>query len=247
MLHQFVLLVMAPIFWAQGKYVRKSIPCLREAEGPRQGHSAQAERNRGRTVQNKQKLRILLIGDSAAAGVGAKHQSQALSGQLISALRPFFQVEWQLIAKTGFTTKQVIQSARLHPKQMYDVVVVSAGVNDVTKPTSAAQWIKQQQMLTHTLRHQFSCPHIILTQIPPMGRFPALPHPLRWYLGSKAKSFNKQLHHWVSTQPDCEIVNLEGELEPCHMASDGFHPGPVIYQYWGQAVAKLIEARWSSR
>ncbi|MGR5065186.1 SGNH/GDSL hydrolase family protein [Photobacterium sp. DNB22_13_2] len=245
MLHQLILVVMAPIFWAQGKHVRKSIPCLKEAEGPRLGQSKKAVNTQGKRVSIKRPLRILLLGDSAAAGVGAEHQSQALSGQLISALQHQFHVEWQLIAKTGFTTKQVLQSALLHPKQMYDVVVVSAGVNDVTKPTSAAKWIKQQQMLTNTLRSHFSCQHIILNEIPPMEVFPALPHPLRWYLGSKAKAFNKRLSKWVNTQPDCEIVNIGGPLDVVHMATDGFHPGPQIYQQWGQAVAKLIEAKWS--
>ena len=236
MLHQLILILMGPIFWVQGKYVRKSIPCLSEAEGPRQGRSG----------QGKQPLRVLLLGDSAAAGVGAKCQSQALSGQLISALEKHFKVEWQLIAKTGFTTKQVLQSAMLHPKQMYDVVVISAGVNDVTKPTSAAKWLKHQQTLTNTLRSHFSCQHIILNEIPPMEVFPSLPHPLRWYLGSKAKAFNRKLAKWVDTQPDCELVNIGGPLDVVHMAVDGFHPGPQIYQQWGQAVAKLIEARWSS-
>ncbi|MDV5168565.1 SGNH/GDSL hydrolase family protein [Photobacterium rosenbergii] len=236
MLHQLILILMGPIFWVQGKYVRKSIPYLEEAEGPRHG----------RCGQGKKPLRVLLIGDSAAAGVGAKCQSQALSGQLTSTLGKQFRVEWQLIAKTGNTTKQVLQSALLHPKQMYDVVVISAGVNDVTKPTSATKWIQHQQTLTNTLRSHFSCQHIILNEIPPMEVFPSLPHPLRWYLGSKAKAFNRKLAKWVDTQPDCELVNIGGPLDVVHMAVDGFHPGPQIYQQWGRAVAKLIEARWSS-
>ncbi|MCQ1061234.1 SGNH/GDSL hydrolase family protein [Photobacterium sp. ZSDE20] len=245
MLHQFILVVMAPIFLVQGKHVRKSIPCLKEAAGPRRGQSEKIAGREGKSPPTKKPLRILLLGDSAAAGVGAEHQSQALSGQLISALHHQFHVEWQLIAKTGFTTKQVHQSALLHPKQMYDVVVVSAGVNDVTKPTSAAKWIKQQQMLTNTLRSHFSCQHIILNKIPPMEVFPSLPHPLRWYLGSKAKAFNKKLAKWVETQPDCELVNIGGPLDVMHMATDGFHPGPKIYRQWGQAVAQIIEDRWT--
>ncbi|PSW21514.1 SGNH/GDSL hydrolase family protein [Photobacterium sanctipauli] len=238
MLHQLILILLAPVFLAQGTYVRKSIPCLKEADGPRKG------KTEPRAPFAKKPLRILLLGDSAAAGVGAEHQSHALSGQLVNALKQHFYLEWQLIAKTGFTTQQVLQSVTAHPKQAFDIVVLSVGVNDVTKPTSANQWIKRQQTLTDTLRHHFDCQQIIFTKIPPMEKFPALPYPLRWYLGSKAKAFNRKLSTWASTQHDCELLDLNQALSIEHMATDGFHPGPEIYRFWGASVAQVIKSRW---
>ncbi len=233
MLHQLVLLLMAPVLLPQGIFIRKSTPRLKEAAGPRNGIEGQGK-----------PLRLLLIGDSAAAGVGVEHQSQALSGQLISTLCDQFRIDWQLIAKTGVTTKEVWRKLSDHPKQDYDIVIVSLGVNDVTTQLSSSEWMKLQKRLVAQLRDCFSCQQIILTKIPPMHKFPALPNPLRWYLGSKAKAFNRKLERWVSTQSDCETITIEHQLDPDQMASDGFHPGPEIYQYWGNAVAQVIRARW---
>ncbi|MCW8329885.1 SGNH/GDSL hydrolase family protein [Photobacterium sp. SDRW27] len=234
MLHHLALLFLAPVFIAQGHYVRKITPKLEEAVGPRQG----------RVGQGKQ-LRILLLGDSAAAGVGAESQSQALSGQLVRALCDHFELEWQLLAQSGLTTKDTRQKLAQHPKQPYDVVIVSLGVNDVTQPLSSLSWIQQQKALISQIRQHFSCHQIILTKIPPMEKFPALPHPLRWYLGSKAKTFNHQLSRWTATQTDCELVEINHQLSADHMASDGFHPGPAIYQCWGKTIARVIHSRWS--
>jgi hypothetical protein len=33
----------------------------------------------------------------------------------------------------------------------------------------------------------------VLSGLPPMHRFPALPQPLRWYVGSRARDFNRVL------------------------------------------------------
>ncbi|MGF1683733.1 SGNH/GDSL hydrolase family protein [Photobacterium minamisatsumaniensis] len=233
MIHQIVLLLMAPVLLPQALYVRKSTPRLKEAAGSRNGVAGSGKN-----------LRLLLIGDSAAAGVGAEHQSQALAGRVVNALSDSFQLDWQLIAKTGVTTKQTCKKIAQQSKQDFDIVIVSLGVNDVTKPLSSTEWIKQQKELIELIRQSFSSQQIILTKIPPMEKFPALPHPLRWYLGSKAKTFNRKLEHWVATQNDCELIHIEHDLGPQHMASDGFHPGPAIYDVWGSTVADVIKSRW---
>ena len=236
MIHHLALLLLAPVFVAQGHYVRRVTPKLGEAQGPRNG----------RTGKGKE-LRILLLGDSAAAGVGADKQSQALSGHLVNALSDHFQLEWQLLAKSGLTTHETHHTLQHHPKQHYDIVILSLGVNDVTKPLSSLSWIQQHKALIVRIRRHFSCKQIILTKIPPMEKFPALPNPLRWYLGSKAKSFNRQLSNWAATQDDCELIDLNHRLSPAHMASDGFHPGPEIYQFWGQTIAQVIKERWDTK
>jgi len=82
-----------PIIIAQGRYVKSITPKLPEAAGERSGSSGQGE-----------VLRLLITGDSAAAGVGAENQTQALSGNLVKALSDGYQVDWKLLAKSGHTT-----------------------------------------------------------------------------------------------------------------------------------------------
>ena len=235
MIHYLALVLMGPVFVVQGLYVRKVTPKLDEATGDRTGLCGQGK-----------SLRLLLIGDSAAAGVGVNNQSKALSGNLIAALSSKFQLEWQLLAKSGYTTKDTYDMLIHQPKDQYDIVVASLGVNDVIKTLTTKDWLKHQKALVVFIREHFSCRQIILTKIPPMERFPALPPPLRWYLGRKARDFNRQLSHWTATQDDCELIDINHRLRSDQMATDGFHPGPGIYQFWGRSIAKVITTRWHS-
>ena len=110
-----------PVLLIQGTKVRRNTPRLPEASGDREGKTGQGK-----------PLSLLILGDSAAAGVGVENQQDALSGAIISELKTEYKLHWKLHAKTGDTTKQVYQAIQqLEPKK-YDVVVTSVGVNDVT-------------------------------------------------------------------------------------------------------------------
>lgn len=224
--------VYAPIIIAQGRYVKKVTPKLPEAAGERSG-----------TAGEGQKIRLLIIGDSAAAGVGVDNQAQALTGNLVSALADCYQVDWQLLAKSGYTTLDSLQMISEQPQQTFDIIVTSLGVNDVTGTLPASTWLTQQQDLIILLREQFSCQQILITQVPPMGLFPALPQPLRRYLGTRASQFNRKLSTLIESQSDCQLIDINGELNEKDMAEDGFHPGPSMYQHWAEVVAEKIKSQ----
>lgn len=233
MLNYLTIVLMAPVVIFQGIYVRKTTPKLEEPAGERKGVTGQGER-----------LRLLLLGDSAAAGVGVNEQSEALAGHVVNELCVRFRLDWSLLAKSGHTTKDAHDMLRLHPRQKYDVAVISLGVNDVTKAISASEWLEQQMALITYIREHFSCRQIVLTKIPPMEQFPALPYPLGWYLGMRSSKFNEYLHTWIDTQDDCVLLDLNDKLQQEQMAEDGFHPGPEIYQFWGRSVAEVIKTHW---
>lgn len=233
MLNYLTIVLMAPVVIIQGIYLRKTAPKLEEAAGERKGVTGKGER-----------LRLLVVGDSAAAGVGVNEQSEALAGHVVNELCVRFRLDWSLLAKSGHTTQDAHDMLRLHPKRKFDVVVISLGVNDVTKAISASEWLEQQMALIAFIREHFSCRQIVLTKIPPMEQFPALPYPLGWYLGMRSSKFNEHLHSWIGTQDDCVLLDLNDKLQQDKMAVDGFHPGPEIYQFWGQSVAEVIKTRW---
>ena len=221
-----------PVVVIQGVKVCKNTPRLLEASGDRDGLIGQG-----------QPLSLLILGDSAAAGVGVETQQDALSGAIISQLKTEYLLNWKLHAKTGDTTKQVYQAIQqLEPKK-YDVVVTSVGVNDVTKLISAKTWIKQQKQLFTQIQNHFQPKLIIVSGVPPMQHFPALPNPLAWLFGQYAEQMNQTLKQWLAPQPqfrfiEYDIKNFQAMNLP--MASDGFHPSKEIYAIWGQQVATLV-------
>ena len=121
--------------------------------------------------------------------------------------------------------------------------LASLGVNDVTGRRSLAEWRRQQGQLIALLESRFEARHILLSGLPPMHRFPALPQPLRWYVGSRAREFDEALASLAGDRAGCEflkpayaMMNLQA------MAADGFHPGPPIYESWAaEAVRRILE------
>ena len=191
----------------------------------------------------------MILGDSAAAGVGVETQQEALLGAIIAELQNEYVLQWKLHAKTGDTTKQVYQAIQqLEPKK-YDVVVTSVGVNDVTKLISAKTWIKQQKQLFSQIQNHFQPKLIIVSGVPPMQHFPALPNPLAWLFGQYAEQMNQTLKQWLAPQPqfrfiEYDIKNFQAMNLP--MASDGFHPSKEIYAIWGQQVAALVRQTFNA-
>ena len=226
---QLARLLLAPILLAQGRRVRQIALALPEATGPREGVSGVGL-----------PLRLLVLGDSAAAGVGAATQTEALLGQVVTPLADSYQVQWQLIARTGATTAGTLKHLQKTLTNVFDVAVISLGVNDVTAGQPLAAWQQQQQTLVETLRSVAKVRRIIFSGLPPVHQFPALPQPLRWYMGGQVRYFDQALAARVQTQPDCTYINLNRTFDPTWLASDKFHPGPRLYQQWGGAVAQAI-------
>jgi lysophospholipase L1-like esterase len=226
---------LAPFLIAEALYVRFVTPRLPEPPGDRAGIHGSGPL-----------LSLLILGDSAAAGVGAATQSQALSGRLVEALGSDFRVSWKLIAQTGDKAGDTAAKLQMLSPEKFDVVVTSIGVNDVTHGTNARKWIDQQGRIVELLLSKFQSQHILLSSVPPMHLFPALPQPLRWYLGARAGEFNRALKEFAAGSNRCEFVAVEFPLETAYMAADGFHPGPLAYAAWAKHVSAIILRRWIS-
>lgn len=229
MTHNLIKLTLAPVLLAQGAYVRRVTPRLTEPTGPRDG-----------TTGTGKPLRLLITGDSAAAGVGVQTQTDALTGQLTKTLATDFHVIWKLIARSGWTTGELIEHLKILPDTPFDVVVTSLGVNDVLTGKAPKAWRQSQVELINLLREKFGAPQIILTHTPPMHSFPALPQPLRWFLGQGAHRLNRELATLVTQFSGCQALAFEMPLARELMASDGFHPGAAGYALWAEQVAARI-------
>lgn len=224
---------MAPLLIAQGGYVRWKVPQLPEAAGAREGRAGAGA-----------PLSLLIVGDSSAAGVGARDQREALAGQLVAALSTTRDVAWKLWATSGHTTRHVLARLAAAPASPFDVAVVALGVNDVIQGRRLATWRREQHALDALLRTKFGVGHVVHSGLPPVSRFPALPQPLRWALGARARRFDGALRADVAARRDASFVALDftASLDASAMATDGFHPGPPAYAAWAARVAAAIVA-----
>ena len=239
-------LILGPWLLLQGRRVRRVTPVLPEPPGPRSGRveppsllsAPSALKHPGHESKS---LRVLITGDSAAAGVGAPHQQLALSGQLPSRLAQSFScpIEWSLVAQTGLTVESLCGLlAQQDPPEAYDVVLVSIGVNEVTAGTGVTAWQSRLGGLHGLLTGRLGARCVLYSGIPPMHRFPALPQPLRWFLGRRARRLDQALAQWVTRVPGAYWVPLP-DLPDEAIAVDGFHPGVQAYRAWAEAVVSI--------
>ena len=231
-------LLLLPVLFVQGNKVRKNTPRLLEPKGEREGGIGQGK-----------PLSLLILGDSAAAGVGVETQKDALSGAIIQELQNEFFLQWKLYAKTGDTTRQVFHALQHLEERKYDVIVTSIGVNDVTKLTSAKSWIQQQKQLFEHIQKRFQPKLIIVSGVPPMQHFPALPNPLAWLFGQYAEQMNQKLQQWLAPQSQFKFLQYDIETFQAmnsSMASDGFHPSKEVYEIWGRQIAALVRQSFHS-
>lgn len=222
-------ILLGPLLLMQGAYTRRVTPKLPEAKGEREG-----------VVGDGDVLRLLILGDSAAAGVGAQTQDEALSGQLVSRLARTRRVRWALRAQSGLDSQDLLERLEQHAPEPFDVVLLSIGVNDITSQLTADQWIARQRQLIEVLTERFAARLIVFSPLPPMHLFPALPQPLRWYLGYRASHFNRLLATLSNRTDRCRMLTTHLAPVAGSMARDGFHPGPAIYSVWADDAAQLI-------
>jgi lysophospholipase L1-like esterase len=226
---------LGPVLLAQGRWTRRRTPRLPEAQGERQGRCGEGAL-----------LRLLIVGDSSAAGVGVAHQEQALAGHLARELSQEAGprcVAWQLVARSGATTAQALELLRERRPGPADLAVAVLGVNDVVDQVPTARALQARAALTDWLRREAGVRHVVHAALPPMHRFPALPQPLRAVMGLDARRHDRALKQWCERRDDVSYawmgVNLTREV----MAHDGFHPAEPVYRHCGQALARHIAGR----
>jgi lysophospholipase L1-like esterase len=228
-----VKLALAPLLVAQALATRRRAPVLPEAEGAREGLVGES---------GGEPLRLLVAGDSSAAGVGVARQDDAVVGHLVRALHRAIErpVAWALRARTGLTTNGVLALLRESPPSRADVAVVISGVNDVIDQVPTARAVRDRAALADWLLGEVGVRHVVFAPLPPIDRFPLLPEPLRRVMGGDARRHDAALARWAATRSDVSHAKVAVELDAAGMASDGFHPGEPVYRACGEALAAHV-------
>lgn len=221
---------LAPILIPQALWVAARAARLPEATGARSG-----------TLGAGPPLRLLILGDSSAAGVGVRQQSDALGGQLSQAMAARFTVSWRVLAKSGGTLRSTQHLLDRHPAEKYDAVLVALGVNDAKNGVSVKNWTQRYQHLRDHLLDERGAQVVCVTGLPPVQDFPVLPAPLNRVLGARFALFDAHLRQIAAERPGTVHLPFEGPLDVSTMAPDGFHPGPAIYREWALRAARQFE------
>jgi lysophospholipase L1-like esterase len=225
-----------PLLYAQAQGVRAGVIPLPEPPGARAG----------RVGGSRRKLRLLVIGDSSAAGVGVQHQDQALALPLARNLAQQLDaaVPWRLLAQTGLTSEATLAYLKAHRVPPADVAVVVVGVNDITQQVPLAQALRDRAAIAIWLNAHADVTEVLFPALPEMELFPSLPQPLAWWAGQMSRRNNRAQARWANAwplaAPRVRHVPMDGVMRTDLMSADGFHPGPRLYARVAQRLAEVI-------
>lgn len=231
---RLVFWLLLPLSAMQGLWIRRTALRLPEASGARAGIVGQGE-----------ELHLLALGDSIIAGVGTGSVAKSMPVQFAQALASTRKcsVRWQVIGANGANISDLRRSIhQLTGQQHADLILISIGVNDVTGLSSTRQWRYQVNQLVSQLNEKWPRARVIFVGLPPMGKFPLPPQPLRFTLGQRASTLDSIAAEIITKQELMLHVPTEinpGEQEFCE---DGFHPSAESCAYWASVLAQRFEA-----
>ena len=226
-----LLWLLGPLLWLQARHVRRVTPRMPEPPGLRTGSAG-----RGPLI------RLLVAGDSGAAGVGAPTQDQALCGQLVLRLSLHHTVEWRVLAANGRDSPGLLTLLQGAPCARFDVVVLSMGANDATGLCAPLQWARWQTRLAELIAVRFAPALLVHSAVPPMYACLALPQPLRWFMGRWPRRMKHSLAQLLIEQVERSMHWHPETTTKAGMAADGMHPRAEGYAAWADGLGQRILA-----
>jgi len=228
------VLPFVPFLYLQSRYVRRAVGRLPDAAGDAVGkHGAHGET-----------IKLLAIGESTVAGVGANNHAEALTGQFAKHLSAATgkTVYWQALGESGITVKNALKRLVSNlPEPQMDVILVALGGNDVFGLSSPRKWRREMTKLLEILRRKYPNAEILLANVPMVRDFRAMPNPLRYVLSSLAK-----LQHFNSREfitPLERVVYFDAvKAVDDDFFSDGIHPSATGYDLWARDMVKFMQA-----
>lgn len=189
-------------------------------------------------------LRLWLLGESTAAGVGAPTQDSGLGGALGRALsqRAGRTVMWNIAAKSGATARTAADQLvpALPAETDADrrcLIVVFLGVNDLVRATSLKTWQNDLTALIAAIGARTGPAPLVFAGVPPVHQFPAVPALLQPILRRRVQRFDEALASTATAHGARHQPTLHLPDDRSLFAADGFHPSPRLYALWADQLA----------
>jgi lysophospholipase L1-like esterase len=221
-----LILPFAPLLYLQGRYVRRKVGLLPDAAGEKNGVAGKGEPG----------TRLLVIGESTVAGLGARTHETALAGQFAKHLGAKIDrsVQWNAIGKNGVTAARTIKELLpLIEGEGFDYILIGLGGNDVLKLSSPVKWRKSMLRLISLLRENSPDATIFITNVAAVHLSPALPQPIRGILWQLSRLHNANIVEFVKSLKNVFYYPQPTSV-PDDFFSDGIHPSEAGYAVWSK-------------
>ena len=196
----------------------------------------------GQIGEGVAETRLLILGDSSAAGVGAERIEDTLGSQLAALMHEATgsPVAWRNAGANSATAAQVRDYVVPHIEERnFTHVIIAVGTNDAKNFKTRAAFKKGFGGLLYAIHARWPNAEVFWSPVVAMSDVPALPRSLGFILGLRAQIINsmgEQLcrERRATAAPPLPVEGPEG------FAVDGFHANALGYKHWAQHIAGFI-------
>ncbi len=187
-------------------------------------------------------LKLLVVGDSSAAGVGVESIEQCFAGFLPRFLaektgRP---VTARIAGMNSATAAQIRDHVVPHVEPRdFDYVMLNIGTNDAKNFHSVRVFKRDFGTLIYALKARFPPATIIWAGVLDMERVPALPSPLNRILGIRSRLLDHKGKVLCNERGALAPVS-DWRIVPENFSVDGFHASEAGYREWAEKAADFI-------
>jgi lysophospholipase L1-like esterase len=231
-----LLLPAVPFLYLQGQYVRRKVGRLPDASGE----------TSGRTGIHERSVKLLVIGESTAAGVGARTHENGLAGQFAKYLSRKLgkTVDWRVIGRTGITVKETIRELVPQiPNEQFDYVLLALCGNEVLKVRSPLSFRRNMTKLLGILREKNPDAMFFMTNAPAVRLSPVLPQPIKFLLGELSALHDSNAREFTADMKNVFYFDQPSEV-PEGFFSDGIHPSESGYAAWSKRMIEFFTEKY---
>lgn len=243
MLEAGAVMSLLPVALAQSMWLRLAGRWLPEPLGARAGWTGDSA---------AEPLRLLVVGDSMALGVGCSAMERSLAPRLAYglALKLRRRVEWQVLAGRYWTAAEVLRSLAIDGAPEHDIAVVLLGVNDTLGLTGIGRWRREfGRILDHL---EAAGGRLLISSGVRVPRpLPLLPWPLNALLGERVRRLDQVAFEVVrnrrpAADHGCLHLPIGASELRAHLERDGLHPSATGYARWARWLAERAADEWQA-
>jgi lysophospholipase L1-like esterase len=181
--------------------------------------------------------RLLIVGDSTGVGTGASTTAQSLAG-LIAQRHP----NWLIDNRSRDGAKLADLPGQLGGEQVFDIVLIQAGANDVIRLTDLSAMMQTIDLVGAAAKQRATS--VVWMPAGNVGNAPFFFAPVSWWMTHRARDMHQRIAQ-TARRDDAIYVSLFKDrgtdpfvLRPELNASDGLHPSDAGYRVWWDELRK---------
>lgn len=188
-------------------------------------------------------IKVLLIGDSSAAGVGVDTIEHSLGGHMCRLLnkkskRP---ITVRIAGNNSATAPQVRDYIVPNIEhQKFDFIALNIGTNDAKNFHHGNKFCKNFGTLLYALKTKWPDSKIIWSGIIDLEELEMLPKPLNKILGIRSRILNRNGEKLCAERGALAPGNKEWKVIRENFSNDGFHASSLGYERWAEGLSSYM-------